>query len=111
CFDIFRIRHSEQRVGRLQPATGIPPVHIKERPHVKNLVTTFVLALMPTFCMAAGRDLPAQIIKGTVKVITVGGVETPARKAVAIGENRYEVVGARDAIQSLFGADGHYVEV
>lgn len=56
-------------------------------------------------------SIPVESFTGAVRVVAVGGLETPARRAVAIGECNFELLGERESVDALFEAEGHEVEV
>jgi hypothetical protein len=62
---------------------------------------------------APGLDCPVTLetIRGTVRSIKVGGVETSSRVALAIGDHRFEVAGSPMLVSDLFDLAGHEVEV
>lgn len=52
-----------------------------------------------------------QTFRGKLVAITVGGVETPVRAAIQIGDDRFEMVGAYAILTNVRGLVGQEVEV
>jgi hypothetical protein len=61
--------------------------------------------------MAAEPAVATEAFRGTLAVIKVGGIETPVRQAVQIGERKFEVAGSESLLANLFALEGQSVEV
>ena len=76
---------------------------------MRFLVAALVAALIVPGAAFCAPDV--QTFRGHLAAITVGGVETPARPAIQIGDDRFEAVGQYALLTTMRGLVGEDVEI